>query len=308
MKFFAIFTTLLLSLNAFSESSVTMYNFKSPYGVDWSTPATLTMSSIKNTLAYMLGITDNKRKIGHSSIEIKCEGKESIHTGMRAIDSKKESLSLLFKKNSALGVLFHRFKGMLDPVQPMVEEIKRGQKEGYINSVTYLIEDERCEMLTAHYQKWLDTKAYLNYGLIEDPKEYTGAGCSAYALSYLNITDIAPETHKSHWKSSVEVPTSMIGAHNRQRYNQDDQKLYSSEETDAGMNLFSLLLNADSWAKEGVESTTLNYWSPDMMYDWTKKAISLGKNQSPAPVKIEETGETHNIVFDARKNLLGKAD
>lgn len=303
-----ILLSALIAQSAFSAagpSKVTLYAYRSPYGVDWSTPSTLTMSSIKNTAAYVLGITDNKRRIGHVTVKMDCaqqDGKrEIVHTGMGAVDSRGETLKLLLKRNSALGVLFHRFKGRLDDPKELEAEIKKGQKSGEINSLTYLIDDQKCQELLEHNKKWRESKAYLNYGLIESPNEYTGAGCSAYVMSYLG-RDIAPKVHKSNWKGHVMIDNKLIGAHNRKRYTKDDQGFFFPEKDDGGMSVFSLLLNADTWHKEGEEATRLDYWSPDMMFDWIEDSAKLGNSQSPAPLKIEKTDKTHHIVFDLRSS------
>ncbi|MEX1099764.1 MAG: hypothetical protein WEB87_05020, partial [Bacteriovoracaceae bacterium] len=283
MKLFAIIS-LLLSQAAGADletSHVTMYSFKSPYGVDWSSPSNLAVSAIKNTLAYKTGLTSNPRNIGHSAIKVSCQnldGKQrEIYTGMGSVNSNKEAIDLLWK-NSALGVLLHRYKGELDKQVELISDIESGQKAGDINSVTYLIDHDKCEELAAHYDEWIKRKAYLNYGLLEKPLEYTGAGCSAYAVSYLRRNNIAPEEHKKHWKRTVRISTKLVGPHNRLPYVNDQQEFHSPKKTEDGANLLELILSANKWAAPNDEEVVeLEFWSPDMMYNWTKKVARQHK-------------------------------
>ena len=307
---------LLVSSHSFAKydsSYITMYSFKSPYGIDWSTPSTLALSAIKNSLAYRLGITDNRRNIGHSAIKVSCNIKEGerkeFYTGMGAVASNKEAIKLLWN-NSALGVLLHRYKGKLDTEAGLISDIEEGQKTGAINSVTYLIDDAKCEELNQHFDEWKKRKAYLNYGLIEKPLDYTGAGCSAYAVSYLRLNGIAPEEHKKEWKRTVHLSNALVGAYNRLPYINPKQEFHKVEKSEKGANLLELILNADQWASaKDEQAIRLDFWSPDMMHDWTKRTAeqhqrTIAKKDSKAlsALRVEKTSKSVNLVFD-RRNL-----
>lgn len=306
MKKLALFLS-IVSASAFGQydsSYITIFNFKSPYGVDWTSPSSLAVSTLKNSIAYSLGITSNKRKIGHSAVKIACRGQEEIYTGMGSVDSRGETLNLLLK-DSAMGVLLHRFKGEMDDPAELARETASGRKSGDINSITYLIEDRRCQELIEHRNEWIERKAFLNYGLLEDPLKYTGAGCSAYAVSFLRLNGIAPEEHKKNWRRSALIPREHIGPYNRLRYVHSAQALHPVQATDQGTNLVQLILSANKWADSDEDAVKLEFWSPDMMYQWTKghskKVLrKVAEKKMEKPWKVEKLHKSVNVIFDAR--------
>ena len=191
--------------------------------------------------------------------------------------SKKEAIDLLFSKNSGLGVLLHRFKGRHEEEKDLKDVIKTGMARGDINSITYLISNSKCKKLLKHNKNWLQKKAFLNYGLLEKPQQYTGSGCSAYAMSFLKDFEIAPPAHYSNWKKSVHIDKDLIGPHNRQAYTQESQSFFPIIDGD-GPSVFSLLFQS-TWASPyDRTSIKLDFWSPDAMYEWVAKKLPRGEN------------------------------
>ncbi|MCO4753734.1 MAG: hypothetical protein KC478_04595 [Bacteriovoracaceae bacterium] len=279
MKSLIIF--LFLFSTAYAESSyVRLYNFKSPYGVDWESPRSLFFSVAKNLVAHKLGFRNNSKEIGHNAIELSCRNrdgtKKSLFTGMASHASTTEALDLLFLKNSGLGVLLHRYKGRHETHEDLESVIKKGVSNGDINSITYLIDDSKCSDLLKHNERWVQNKAYLNYGLQERPETYTGSGCSAYAMSFIKDFKIANEKQYNSWLKTIYIDKELIGPHNRQAYTQDKQGLYEVIDGN-GPSIFRLILQS-RWASPfNKAALKLNFWSPDAMYDWVAKRLKPGQ-------------------------------
>lgn len=280
MKMLATLLLLIFSLHTHAKQSyVRVYNFKSPYGVDWSAPRSLVLSALKNKLGLSLGLTKNKRIIGHNAVEISCfppNGNEIKKlAGMASQDSTGEALKLLFSQNSGLGVLFHRFKGRLETEDELKGEIKQGLKTGDVNSMTYQTTYKKCQKLLLHFDKWVEKKAYLNYGLNEAPLKYTGAGCSAFAMTFLKDFEIAPKSDYVNWQKTVRINPSLIGPHNRVSYTSSNQN-YHPVKKGEGLGILEILLQsqwASSYNKDAVE---LTFWSPDQAYEWVNARLPEG--------------------------------
>ncbi|MBA2403709.1 MAG: hypothetical protein H0V66_02975, partial [Bdellovibrionales bacterium] len=92
--------------------SVSLHLFRSPLGINWSTPWQMTVSTLKNSLAN----THGKRAfaISHVFVEINCESTgEHIFRGQTSVDDSGER-ELLFKKKYGMGVMFHTYKGQYE--------------------------------------------------------------------------------------------------------------------------------------------------------------------------------------------------
>lgn len=291
-----------------NPSLITVFNFKSPYGIDWSSPSNLAVSAIKNTLAYKVGASANIRNVGHSAVKLACKTPQGqpLYFSVSQQDPEGEIQDLLWE-NSGLGVLLHRFKGQIQDQEKLKKEIQKGRKKGNVNSLTYLIENKTCLKLEAHYKEWIKRKAYLNYGLNEDPLAYTGGGSCALAVSFLRVANIAPSAHLKSWQKTIFIPDELIGVHNRLPYVNQKQKVHQNKSAGAGVNVLRLLLGSNNWGSPHDEtSSRLDIWSPDMMFDWTKSAAKQNRRglaqDSLKAHKVEKIFKSVNLVFDARAN------
>ncbi len=268
--------TFLISFSVYSKNTLTLYNTPSPYGLNWSTPSTLAKDAAINFMASkLLPFWHHKRYIGHVNVELNCNG-EQYFTGMTA--KNMNALGKLIK-GMGLGILYHSFKGQLEPEETK-EEIMKYLEEGEANFLRYKISQENCQNLVKYLNEYRAGNIGRYYGLVHRPLHGEGAGCSAFGASFIEVAGLMKQEYKNKWSNIVNIPMEFTGppVNNKE------------------VSLLTLLFSSINWAKENEEHKTLFYWSPDLMYEWVKK-----KTEKPdTRMSVLKIGKSSGIVIDAR--------
>lgn len=242
-----LFLTLTNSY-AQEKNELTLFFVPSPKGLDWSAPSTLAISALKNKLSM------KPHFMGHVWVELKCEGQHEL-TGMTS--KTFDYLNQLLIEQRGLGVFYHSFEGKLEEKKDIEAELNTFLKSGYINFTRFILNEKQCKRALTYLKEFREKNVGRYYGLANRPRYGEGAGCSAFAVSFPDVLDILDHDMKMSWSNSVNVPLKFSGP----------------PVTDEGVGLFSVLLNAGSWAKENEKHKKLTYWSPDKMFEWVKNKV-----------------------------------
>lgn len=277
-------------------NSFTLYAFKSSVGVNWESPKALAASVVKNeALSYLNG---NKRLLGHVAIKIKC-GERELMTAMtsRAGETKR----IVLKEHAGLGVLFHIFPGELESQSELEEEIAKKRKNGRVHSMTYLISDDACDLMFAHYQNFIRNGGPHNYGFPVDTLAGEGAGCSAFGVSFLQAAKIDDSKQLDAWSGSVWVPKQFIGPYSDRLYTQAGEEPYINEQGGDDVKLIPMVLKPKKtqWAKPNEPGAKyLKFFDPDTMHSWVETMDKDWNNQ--ADYQKRTFGKSIDLVFDYR--------
>jgi transposase-like protein len=110
-----VFFLLVLVHNLATATKIphlTLNVYKSPFGINWETPAKLSLTTALKT--GVAGAKEYGHTLGHVSITLDCaNGDGPDYTGMERI-SLDESKELTFDDLSGLGTLVHNFKGSIE--------------------------------------------------------------------------------------------------------------------------------------------------------------------------------------------------
>lgn len=267
---------ILLSANALAiqpENQLTLYFIPSPSGMDWSTPANLAWSALKNRLSF------KSHFMGHVLVELQCGQKHEL-TGM--VGRNFDYLNQLLVKGRGLGILFHSFDGSLEEKGDVQNQIAYLSQDGErLNFVKFKLNESQCSRSLAYLTEYREKNVGRYYGLANRPLYGEGAGCSAFGASFAQVAGVLSTEIKAAWSQSVNIPVAFAGPPLK----------------DESVNLFRLMLNADSWARPGEPHQKLFFWSPDKMYGWVKEKIARAHEEKQ--FTVEGLGKSQGIVFDS---------
>jgi hypothetical protein len=255
-----------------ATSSLTLYFIPSPKGMDWSSPANLAWSALKNRISFQ------SRFLGHVFAEVQCGQNRDI-TGM--VGKRFDYLNQLLIQSRGLGVLYHSFEGGLEVAQEVDEEIKDLSETGErLNFVKFLLNEGQCQRLMTYLKEYREKNVGRYYGLANRPRYGEGAGCSAFGASFTEVAGVLDLDIKEAWSHTVNIPLAYAGPPLKEE----------------GVSLFKLMMNASKWAKEDEPHQKLFFWSPDLMFDWVKS--KLAKSSVEKQFVVETRGKVQGIVYD----------
>ena len=261
----------LLSSQAMAQNQLTLYFIPSPLGLDWSTPANLALSALKNRLSF------KSHFMGHVLVELEC-GPRNEKTGM--VGKNFDYLTQLLLHGRGLGILYHSFGGALEEKADVERQIKNLSEEGRLNFARFKLNDGQCARGMSYLTEYREKNVGRYYGLANRPLYGEGAGCSAFGASFTEVTGVQNHEIKQAWSQSVDIPMEFAGPPLR----------------DESVNLLKLMMNATSWAKPNEPKQRLLFWSPDRMYEWVQEKLKAPQGQKQFTVM--ERGKARGIVFD----------
>jgi hypothetical protein len=268
MRILFFFLT-LISTKLMAQNHLTLYFVPSPKGMDWSSPANLAWSAIKNKVSM------KSRFMGHVFVEFQCGDKREI-TGM--VGKNFDYLTQLIIHGRGLGILFHSFDGELERQAEIDAELADYFKTGYVNFSRFLLNDGQCKRIGEYLQVYREKNVGRYYGLANRPRYGEGSGCSAFGASFLDVAGLLDQEITDAWSHSVNIPMKYAGPPLR----------------DESVNLLSLMWNASSWAAEKDEHKKIFFWDPDRMFKWTNERI---KAKDPR-YKVLAIEKTQGLLID----------
>jgi hypothetical protein len=248
-----MFTAAIFALSvapATFAAELTLRVYPSPTGVSWKSPRRLAWSVVVNSLAS--SPFTRPHEIGHVSVELQCEGPgPRVYAGMTSAESTTER-RLLLRDQIGLGILFYTFDGKLDGEAEIRPDWEERREKGHGSWITFVIRDETCQRLRQYHAEYQARGLQQFYGLPLRPRQGEGAGCSAFAASFLELAGVLDDEFREGWSGTRLVPTRWIGGNGRR------------------VNLASILLrwSATRWADESEPHVPIFFWDPDMMHRW----------------------------------------
>lgn len=253
-----------------------LWAFPPAVPLDWSSPLKLAYGAgLKGRFVFEHG--KNKHTIGHCFMELKGPNGEHELTGSTTAADAPSDADFVTKHGYGLGVLFAPMKGALDSSAKLQQELLDRYKTGKVTFLRFIINKDAY----ARMKKYLDEYRQKGYDKIyngtNEPRKGKGAGCSAFAVSFLDVCGYIDPYFEKEWIRRVKLPTSLVGG----------------PITGKHVSLAKVIFKAH-WAKENEEFIPLEMWDPQLMYEWVHKVYRLaGKMQK------------ENGSFDKLK-ILGK--
>lgn len=284
----ALFVTMFawLPAQAFA-GTLTIYAIPSPHGVDWSTPKTLTWSAARNNMS------PETHKIGHANIHLRCGSAEGddrdyeILTGMTTGEDDP-TMRMLKHEGYGLGILFATVPGRLESQNEVSRDLHDRFGSGRVNFMQFRISAATCGRL-ADYVTQYQARGYDRaYGLPNRPRHGEGAGCTAFAASFLDLAGLHPDYLREGWNKTRLAPAFLTGG----------------PLTGHFVPLLALLrpLRPLRWARPGEPHYAINFYDPDALFQHINSSWDAGENplgNHPASARLAAIGRARGFTFDA---------
>ncbi len=283
MKIVYLLCALTFSQTSFASNTLKLYLFPTPYNFNWSTPQKLARSVIKNTIlpskyAY-------KSSIGHAAVELKCGETFYALTGMSMAD-KTEDSELILKEKIGLGVMFYPMKGRLQSQNELERDIKERLGGDDISWVEYQINEITCHRLRTYLTIYRNENLDQVYGLVFNPRKKEGAGCSAFAVSFMQIAGILGDEHYLNWSRRLQT--------------NKDLNAYNGTADSTSIFKMAAGINSKSWANHSSNSIPIFFWEPNLMHQWVERTFDIEQGRNVGLYQLEKIGNSKGLKYDAR--------
>lgn len=283
MKFFLILILITSTNNIFANNTLKLYFFPSPYKYNWNSPQTLAKSVIINTI--LPSKYEYKSTIGHAAVELKCGETFYALTGM-SMNNKKEDDQLILEDKIGLGILFYPMAGRLQTKEELRKDIndRIGSKD--ISWIEFQINDLACHRLKTYLTIYRNENIGDKYGLVFNPRKKEGAGCSAFAVSFLQIAGLLTDEYYLNWSRTIQTNKDLNG--------------YNGSANEVSIFKMALGIKSTAWAKDSTNSIPLFFWEPNLMHQWVRQNYKLEMEHQTGIYQIETIGNSFGLKYDAR--------
>jgi hypothetical protein len=269
--------------SATMADSVSLHLFRSPKGINWATPWSMTYSTLKNAIANTHGM--RAYGISHVFVEVKCDStNERILRGQTSTDDSNER-ELIFKEKHGLGVMFANYKGKYERDQSIENDMAPYEGSDRRGTFTALINPATCQRMLQYEREYVE-RGYGNMysGLQADPLKGEGTGCSAFGMSFLRVGGLV-EGFTNEFKQIIDVPKRFIGG----------------PLTGKKVNILKILSSpAAKWSNKD-DHIHLEAWDPEQMLRWVQRThdlIESGGTLEGYNVTVEQIQDQKNVTVD----------
>lgn len=254
----AVMPLLLFTAGQAGAQELTIYTIPSPKGINWESPRKLVFSYIANTLVRSR-YGKEKHPIGHMLVELRDSTRYAL-VGTTAIPHSGMTKKVI-RKGYGLGILFETLSGKLDEKEANLPQIDLRCETGGLAFIRYKISSSVFNRLWQYLEEYKQKGYDKLYNGDNKPREGQGAGCSAFAHSFLEVGGLENILPSVEWSVNVLVPEKLIG------------RLQLKPKW---VQLFKLFF-VRRWANsEKQPHRLLSLYDPTFMYNWIiKKCNSL---------------------------------
>ena len=271
------------------QNELTIYVIPSTVKYDWSSPHTLYKSYLKNCIRNLF--KKESYLLGHAFIELRSPlFPQGIFTGIRSA-SRKEQKDLVLKQHYGLSILGADTEGKFETDIDLEQKVNKFSRKGQLAFMTFYISDEAAERMIRFFKSYkADTDSNechgVRYGGAFWPRyKGEGAGCSAFAVSFLDLAGIL-EDEFDEWLVEINIPMELIGG----PYNHYNEVRLSD------------IKKHESWC---VDNDTSDYehfeiYDPTLMYEWIQGVWYKQNLQDVLTVTPVQLNHAKGIRIDGR--------
>jgi hypothetical protein len=269
-------------------NELTLYFIHSPLGLDWSTPQSLSTTTVANSIIPKK--ISGGYSIGHVYEEINCP-RLGVHEFTGQTSTTDADNDRVLKEHWGLGAMIATEPGKLETTQEVTTALKRLYKNGRVAILKMAISENACERLVNYMQEYRELKLDQIYaGLHANPLKKQGSGCSAFGASMLEVTGLLlPEQYEA-WTYHLGVPYRYIGG----------------PRTGKEITILEMIsaFNSKWTTKDDVSGGIwIDFYDPSRMNRWVKKMHHLiKKGKSPYSFATEAIvrNKAKGVYFDMR--------
>jgi hypothetical protein len=272
------------------SQSITFFVIRPPANLNWNNPSSIAWSAVRASL------NSSFHPIGHITANVECvtpQGEDvSFWTGMTSSTNNPTDMELLREKKLGFGIFYYDFKGHLETKEEIIEDLEKARHEiGRFFSLRFLINPEHCLRMRDYYQQFQNKGVDAFYGLNHRPRYKEGAGCTAYAMSFLDVAGVFSQSLQNAWGKTILIPEELIGSESKPVPMLD--LLYST--------------HASRWAQEDEDHRRLAFFDTQFMAEWATQF--KGASRLPAGISHDQAAyERWHKIVRIRERIPGRSD
>ncbi len=273
---------LCLLFNAYllTAQHLTLYTIPAPHRFHWESPGRLAFSYIRNAFS---NSTQGKYRhpIGHMMVHLKDSTREVI-VGVSAVPHSGMTRKVLFK-GYGLGILFEKIKGKLDETEVNLPDIQQRSASGEIAFLQFSVSPAAFDLLWKYYSDYKEKRLYKIYNGLNHPFAGEGAGCSAFAFSFLDVAGLHDMVPFEICGIDRPVPFSLI---------------HGPGDSGPKVSLFRLLFSRKWAAEKDPQALHYRTYEPTWLYEWIRDTHS----SIPLTGKVQQSwiNRAPGILIDCR--------
>ncbi len=252
--------------------------YPAPRRLDWTTPGSLIRTMVHNWFfEYVDSPAERAKswfpwenfphKMSHVNVRLTCTSGEEFVGGMSQEWLLKDILRTLNGSDS-FDRFISTFPGFLIPKKDILAWLSVLRPRDQARSLVMRVNTPTCHRL-AQFIKEYQTRGYdkTYSGFIQDPLKGEGAGCAAFAMTFLRVGGLWFDQFDKRWKRILNISESLM----------------SRPGKPAKFTLLNIIAGDDgAWAGSQPQ-IKLNIFDPQLMYDWVED-VWRGKVSPPFPV------------------------
>lgn len=281
-KYFSLPLSFIFTISTRSviAQSITLYCIPPPHKINWQNPHTLLMSTVKDYISKKHN--EPLRPLGHIMIELK---KDSSYTLTGMSPKHKDDLKKpVLKDREGLAILFHVIEGQLEETEKIKSELAYRMQTGKAAFITFNINDSAYEYLKLYLESFKARGYDKMYNGTNEPRLGKGSGCSAFAVSFLELINALLPEYNQNWTIKVHVPDKLIGG----------------ESTGIKISLLRLFFSF-RWAKNKEPYTPLVLYDPYLIYQWINTIWNKEQNDSAGIYKLKKIENAKGLEIQCYK-------
>lgn len=272
----------LASILHLPAQELTIYTIPAPKGYDWDSPRKLVLSYISNFFSAHRK-TLKKHLIGHMMVELR-DSTRHVIVGVNPY-RHSQLIRQVIVQGKGLGILFEKTKGVLIETGLNSKEIEQRIPSGEIAFLQFRVNQPVFDRLWQYYSEYKENGYYQSYNGLNNPLERTGAGCSAFAFSFLEVAGLQDMIPPEICRIERPVPLSLMrneASHWRP------------------VSVIEILL-ANKWqARNDLHSQLYTTFEPTWLFQW----IQQNQPYLPTTGKLQKTWlmKAPGVLFDCHEN------
>lgn len=247
---------LLFNVFLLRAQHLTIYTIPAPHPFHWESPGRLVFSYIRNAFSNAAH-KKYRHPIGHMMVHLKDSTREVI-AGVSAVPHSGMTKKVLFN-GYGLGILFERIKGKLDETAVNLPDIQQRTASGEIAFLQFRVSQAAFDLLWRYYSDYKEKGLYKIYNGLNHPFAGEGAGCSAFAFSFLDVAGLQDMIPFEICGIDRAVPLSLI---------------HRSGSSGPKVSLFRLLFSRKWAAEQDPEAHHYRTYEPTWLYEWIRDSHS----------------------------------
>ena len=230
--------------------------YRAPSPLDWSSPRRLLISTLRNRLHWIDGKV-YPHSISHVNVVLATSSGKKISRGMSLSVSSVGYLYRFLFKGSSLDTMIINLPGKFMDDAVIEAPLKRYREKGYVETFRLLLNEAQAQRVHQYLELYQQYGLSQIYGaLASDPLKGHGAGCSAFAVSVLEVLGLVTEEFKTSWSRELRVPLELM----------------ASETKGAKIGFLGFLLGRNiGWSSEKSPHYRLSFWDPERMFQWCRQ-------------------------------------